>query len=224
MGELLPEFWVGPKETREIGHRKTDKTGTQSTDIFKRLQFFGTYVVVLSPSEPHTVPELMAYMGIIIRVSQDYDGLGWVWYDLAFRRQAALSGNKKWSVVNSTLFMMKLSGRAAGAKQCELCFATSHNERECAQSGNPDPDLNERLRSLETVMITMVKSPPGLDNGRAMRPSGEACRKWNPSGCIFPRCRHLHVCSGCGGNHPVVRCGGPGPVTRVPNRLPNRPY
>ena len=106
-------------------------------------------------------------MGIIVRVSQDYEGLGWVRYDSAFRRQAALSGNKKWSVVNGTPFTMNFSGRAAGTNRCELCFATSHNERERAQSGNPDP------RSLETTVITMAKPPiprPGLDSGRAMHP------------------------------------------------------
>ena len=125
-------------------------------------------MVVLAPHEPHTVPELMAYMGIIVRVSQDYEGLGWVRYDSTFRRQAALSGNKKWSVVNGTLFTMNFSDRAAGTKRCELCFATSHKERERAQSGNPDPDLNEHLRNLETAVITMAKPPiprPGLDSG-----------------------------------------------------------
>ena len=140
------------------------------TDIFRWLQCFGTCVAVLAPHEPHTVPELMAYMGIIVRVSQDYEGLGWVRYVSAFRRQAALSGNKKWSVI---MFTMNFSGRAAGTKRCELCFATSHNERERAQSGNLDLDLNEHLRSLETAVITVAKPPiprPGLDSGRAMHP------------------------------------------------------
>ena len=59
------------------------------TEIFTWVQCFGIYVAVLAPGEPQVMPELMAYMGIIVRVSQDYAGLGWVCYDSAFRRQAA---------------------------------------------------------------------------------------------------------------------------------------
>ena len=36
------------------------------TDIFTWVQCFGTYVAVVTPVEPHLVPELMAYMGTII--------------------------------------------------------------------------------------------------------------------------------------------------------------
>ena len=229
MGKLLSEFWVGPREVEvELPKERRTRQARKMTDIFTWVQCFGTYVAVLAPCEPRTVPELMAYMGTIVRVSQDYEGLGWVRYDSAFRRQAALSGNRRWSVINGTLFTMNFSGRVAGLKRCELCFATSHNERECAQSGNPDPDLGDRLKSLETAVIAMARSNaarPSPDSYRAVRSSGETCRKWNTSGCTFPHCRHLHVCTRCGGNHPKVRCGGHGPTPRVsPARPPFRPY
>ena len=139
-------------------------------------------------------------------------------YDSAFRRQAALLGNRKWSVINGTLFTMNFSGRSAGTRRCELCFATSHSERDCAQSGNPDPDVGERLKSLETAVIAMARPPtprPSLVSTRVPRLSGEACWKWNASGYTFPQCRHLHVCSSCGGSHPALRCGGPGPAMRA---------
>ena len=135
-------------------------------------------MAVVALVEPLAVPELMAYTGTIVRVSQDYDGLGWVRYDSAFRRQAALSGNKKWSVINGRLFMMNFSGRSAGTQRCELCFATSHTKRDCAQSGNPDPDLGERLKRLESAVIAMAKpTRPVPVIPRVFRPSGEACRK-----------------------------------------------
>ena len=140
-----------PKERRTRQARKV-------TDIFTWLQCLGTCVAVLAPCEPQTVPELMAYMSTIVRVSQDYEGLGWVMYNLALRRQAALSGNSKWSVINGTLFTMNFSSRrAAGPRRCELCFATPHNEQECAQSGNSDPDIRERLKSQETAVIAMAR-------------------------------------------------------------------
>ncbi len=221
MGELLPEFWVGPKEAEgDVGKEKRGRQSRKVTDVLTWLQCFGTYVAVLATHEPTIVPELMAYMGLIIRVSQDYEGLGWVRYDSAFRRQEALSGNKKWSAVNGTLFTMNFSGRASGTRRCELCFATSHSERECAQSGNPEPDVGERLRSLESVLITMARPSPPV---RPQRLSGQVCRKWNTVGCTFPSCRHAHVCSSCGGNHPAVRCGGPGPTPRFMATRPPHP-
>ena len=177
MGKLLPEFCVGqPRELERESTRGQTMQARQVMDIFTWVQCFGTYVAVVAPVEPLSVSELMAYMGTIVRVSQDYDGLGWVRYDSAFRRQAALSGNKKWSVINGTLFTMNFSGRSAGTRRCELCFATSQIERDCAQSGNPDPDLGP---------VPIIP--------RVFRPSGEACRKWNSSGCTFPQCRHLHI-------------------------------
>ncbi len=212
MGELLPEFWVGPKKAEgDVGKEKRGRQSRKVTDVFTWLQCFRTYVAVLATHEPTVVPELMAYMGLIIRVSQDYEGLGWVRYDSAFRRQAALSGNKKWSAVNGTLFTMNFSGRASGTRRCELCFATSHSERECVESGNPEPDVGERLRSLESVLIAMARPSPPV---RPQRLSGQVCRKWNTVGCTFPSCRHAHVCSSCGGNHPAVHCGGSGPTPR----------
>ena len=170
----------------------------------------------------------MAYMGIIIRVSQDYEGLDWVRYDSAFRRQAALSGNWKWSAVNGTLFTMNFSGMASGTKRCELCCATSHSERECAQNGNPDPDVGDRLRSLESALIAMARPPPlrpALTSMRPQRPLDEVCQKWYMSGCTFPNCRHTHACSSCGSNRPAVWCGGPGPSPRAyAARAPHRSY
>jgi len=42
--------------------------------VATRLQCYGSFVAVLAPVEPHVVSELMPYMGLIIRVSQYYEG------------------------------------------------------------------------------------------------------------------------------------------------------
>ena len=99
MGELLPEFWVRPKEAEgESGKEKRVRQVRKDTDIFTWLQCFGTYVAVLAKHKPALVPELMAYMGLIIRVSQDYKCLGCVRYDSAFggRRPCPATGNGRW--------------------------------------------------------------------------------------------------------------------------------
>ena len=160
MGELLPEFHALSRD--EDGASRSDTKSHRSwsvTDILTWLQCFGTYVGVLAPSQPDLVPELMSYMSLIIRVSQEYSGLAWVRYDSAFRRQAALTGNKRWSVVNSSLYAINFTGTAKAIPRCELCFATTHSDKECAQQGNPDPGMKDRLRAIETAILALTTKP-----------------------------------------------------------------
>ena len=85
MGELLPEFW-SPNRDDDTAQKKPPPQRTRKvTDIFTWVQCFGTYVSVLAPSYPEAIPELMAYMSTIVRVSQDFSGLAWVHYDAGFR-------------------------------------------------------------------------------------------------------------------------------------------
>ena len=174
------------------------------------LQYFATYVAVLGPHDPPMIPEMMAYLRLIVQVSQD-----WVRYDVAFRRQAALTGNRKWSAINTTLYSMCFTGRATRARRCEIRFTSTHTERECAQHGDPDPDVTSRMRTLETAVIALAGpgtwglcrgSPRAAAAGLPVHPSGETCRKWNSdTGCTFPRCRHSHACSSCEGAHPATQ-------------------
>ena len=71
------------------------------------------------------IPEFMAYMTTIVKVSQDYSGLAWVRYDATFRRQAALTNYIRWSVINLTLYF---TGMASGTKLCELCLQLARRQ------------------------------------------------------------------------------------------------
>lgn len=208
------------------------------TEVVTWVQCFSTYVSVRASVTPALIPELMAYMAHIVRVSQDYAGLAWVRYDAAFRRQAALTGNTKWSAINSTLYTLCFTGLAAARSRCELCFATTHSESECAQRGDPDLDTRERLRTIESAVVAMSKQPAKPSSGMPLTASGEACRKWNATGCSYPRCRYSHTCSNCRGGHPVTQCparpvgqvqgptgGHPGGPKGKPKYFPqSRPY
>ena len=69
MGELLPEFWTGSREAET-------RAKTTVTDVFMWLHCYSLYAAVLAPGEPQVISELMAYLNLILRVSQDYEGLG----------------------------------------------------------------------------------------------------------------------------------------------------
>ena len=93
MGELLPEFWASPRDTDGDPSRERRTRQAWKVRHFHRDPVLWHFVAVIAPGKPRTMPELMVYIGTIVRVLQDYEGLGWVRYDSAFRRQAALSGS-----------------------------------------------------------------------------------------------------------------------------------
>ncbi len=72
--------------------RESKGHGRKVTDIYTWIQCYSSYVSVQATAAPSMIPELMAYMAMMVQVSQDYPGLAWVRYDTAFRRQAALTG------------------------------------------------------------------------------------------------------------------------------------
>ena len=184
MGELLPEFLAAKDDE---GETSKERRSRKVTDIFTWLQCFSTYVSVRAPQSPYLIPELMAYMSTIVRVSQDYSGLAWVRYDAAFRKQAALTQHVRWSVINSTLYTICFTGMAAMTKRCELCFASTHTEQECAQRGDPDPGMKDRLKAIESVVLAMTGKPDPVKAASTVKPSGEPCWKWNSGGCSYPK-------------------------------------
>ena len=100
---------------------------------------------------------------------------------------------------------MCFTGLATVQKRFELCLATSHTEQECAQAGDVDPGLKDRLKTIESAMVALVREWPGPSQAQQLQKQ-ETCRKWNSTGCSFPRCKYSHTCSSCGSDHPASRC------------------
>ena len=61
--ELLPEFWIAPREGEDKAGMKTTKSkGRKHTqEVCVWLQCFAVYVAVMSARWPKRVPEMMAY-------------------------------------------------------------------------------------------------------------------------------------------------------------------
>ncbi len=141
MAELLPEVWAVSKAD-ETTKASTQRRPRQVTDIFTWMRCFAAYVAVLSSNFNEEVPELMAYMVTILRVSQDFAGLAWVRYDAAYRRQAASTGNRKWSQINSSLYAIC---RAQVVSRCDLCCSSAHATTECTLAMDQEPDMPHRV-------------------------------------------------------------------------------
>ena len=92
MRELMLEMWLQREEEEASGLRNVlvlPKRSTSITDIVTWVQCLAGYVSMLSTKYPKAVPKLMAYMATIGKCSKDFNGVAWVQYDRAFRKQMA---------------------------------------------------------------------------------------------------------------------------------------
>ncbi len=104
------------------------------------------------------------------RVSQEFDGMTWVRYDAAVKRQAAITGNRQWSKIYPTLYSLGFAGRPQLANRCKLCMDSSHTTKECALFTDPDPKLPNRLKAIESAVLATDRRP--RSSGGGMPPSG----------------------------------------------------
>ena len=81
----------------------------QVTDVNTWVQCFVVLMSVLSRKHPEVVPEILAYMVTVTKAGSEYT---WAQYDSAYRRQAASTGNREWSGVNSFLYSVCFMGKA----------------------------------------------------------------------------------------------------------------
>ena len=129
---------------------------------------------VLGPAYPTAIPELMAYMTLIVRCSQDYAGLAWVRYDMAFRRQAAIAGNRKWSEVNGTLYVTCFTGKGLDRQRCELCLSSSHRTGDCLLQGGETTAFQQPAQHQWQGWVPPPRGTPSQAPAwRQLPPSGE---------------------------------------------------
>ena len=92
MSELLPEYWlVEDASEARCYHANTRRRRTPVTDILTWTQCFASLASMLSSNRPEQTSDLLAYLSTIVRCHKEFSGLGWVQYDAAFRRQAAIT-------------------------------------------------------------------------------------------------------------------------------------
>ena len=174
----------------------------------------------------------MAYLVTITRVSQDFSSLARVRYDAAFRHQAAITGNRKWSQINPSLYSICFTGCAQALTCCELCLSSTHTTNQCILAADSDLELLARLKAVESTVVYLATQHQNAL--KVYRPlSTEICRLYNDNRCRFLKCRYRHACLKCNGDHPASSClqgsKTPGPMsaplsTAVNCREAARPY
>ena len=91
----------------------------------------------------------MVYMVSITRAEEEYAEGALIWYDAAYRQQAAACHNTTWSRVNLSLFSLCFTGKAQTSSHCDLCMSSSHGTRECVWAGEGEQKALARLQAME---------------------------------------------------------------------------
>jgi hypothetical protein len=136
MQELLPENWPDLFSDYQATFHSLfgKKKAPPVTNILTWVECFGSMVSVLSQIYPSFVPELMAYMSLIVKCQKRFEGLGWFTYDRTFRRQAVIMKAMSWSRTDSTLFSLAFTGKAKKSSSCDLWFSSNHSSSQCQES------------------------------------------------------------------------------------------
>ena len=200
MPELLPEYW--PVARDDYNKRAATRRPKVIEDFHTWLQCFALYCGVLGSHHPAAIPELVAYLVTISRAKQDYEGRAWAHYDTFYRRNAAVTNNKRWSVINPSIYAQCFTGKASGTLRCELCRSPNHTTKICPTQEDVDVELPARLKAIESAIISLTKQEPANRPG----PSQEVCRLYNNSNCRYKRCKYRHACAICTEPHPAVSC------------------
>ena len=146
--------------TREEGKPGSKRhCSRRASDIFTWLQCFGAYVSIRRTRSPEMVPELMAYMGTIIRANREYTGLEWSKYDMLSQKYVALRKETRWSMINPTIYTRCFTAATRNPPRCELCLSVAHETKDCSQHNSSEGDIEGRLRCMEQTIQSFSTAP-----------------------------------------------------------------
>ena len=138
---------------------------------------------------PDMVPEMLAYVLIVLWAQREYEEPAWRLYDEAFQDKAAATGNRKWSQIDTHIYNQIFTGRARKRLLCTHCSTATHDTEEC-----PAVQPRWKRRMEEAIFGQLEEIPKGRKG---------VCWDFNDSACRYgDKCRFRHICSECAGRHP----------------------
>ena len=112
LSELIPENLEDPQsdtpsftiEGASIVQKAQSGRKRDISDILTWVECFNSFTAVLTSFFPFRSRDLLAYMALIIRTSKRFGGMAWYNYDRAYRREAAASSIRDWSMMRPDLY------------------------------------------------------------------------------------------------------------------------
>ena len=181
--------------------------------IYTWILCFTIYMAAMAKHDPGSIPEMLAYMLTIMKAQKEFKEPAWRLYDVAYREEAAATGNKKWSQIDPLLYNQLFTGRGNEVAFCQHCHLTAHTSDPC----------KEAPPRKKPAIAGDNSQHRGWDPSRP-HSSGSVCWQYNQGHCSFqPNCHFCHVCSACKRPYPLVYCpraswGGARPQGQQPRR------
>ena len=137
----------------------------------------------------------MSYLRTIVHAQCTFSGEGWVTYDLAYRRQAAILKTLNWSQIDFNRYKEIFTGRAKPLPRCRYCMSP-HRSEECRYAPEPPPAKQGSQWRYDPRPEPQVVQVCRLFNNLR----GNLCR--------YRSCRYAHLCGdpSCRGQHPLINC------------------
>ena len=180
------------------------KSRHKISDITVWARCFLLFIKVVEGYRPKRVPDLLGYMDIILRTSQQFPRLTWADYDARFRQAVAGDSERQWATLDAGLYTECVTTQAG------QWVAEAHREEA--------RDWEHSRKSMRSRQEQPVDTERSM-----MEPSKVVCGKFNQyrGDCRFgSRCKFAHICSKCRGPHPRVLArkkmkGGGGFVEKI---------
>ena len=188
LNELLPSRLGAPELTMWDLLGKSEKPkAPKKIETFPQWSLcFNTYISVHVMKHPNRVQDLLAYASSIAKASTDYQGVPWLAYDSHFRRLAAAKHLTDWSDTESSLYTRYFAKAQLRDERPVDAVEVGSKPAEATKYRSTDHGASSRY--------SPYPSPNPI------------CRKWNDSGCVYPKCKYRHVCLSCNGNHRLKSC------------------
>lgn len=206
LSTLLIPYYNGSGFTTESidGDSKTkpDLRTAKNLNIGEFIQAFGIYKNIMCSAYPLRRQELDLYERDIIDMASRYPGQCFYEYHKRFSAEAAahLRYNNTaidWSIRNNTLFCNIFAN--VRPNSCALCGSTFHISGFCNKNIHVQArprNTGNRMEEIDTYGRDRVNF-----QGR------EICNNFNGfKGCVAFRCRNLHICLVCKGDHAKLKC------------------
>ena len=209
--ELLPNNAALLQRLQELGHITTLTMQPNATVRLREINNPLTWIFcflsfIAAKTDIEETCDLIAYAQIILPLTRQHGGAGWLIYDQQFRQQATGSALTPWrEITNPLLSATVLTAQADAGAATRRLFALSVRAMTTCQPS--------RSTSKESLGKTTAGVPSRSQPRRRYAGLNNICRNFNYNACMADSCRYNHVC---------LLCSHPGHGARESGKKPKR--
>ena len=149
MAELLPQS-LSAFMRDDQGSSKESKKQIQKhkvTTITTWVECFATYIYLVFLRFPERVPDLLAYMSLIVHAARQYQQDPWRIYNTTFRQQAVANKDWKWAQICTSRWTMALTN-VVPQLHCTHCLSLDHTSVQCPENEVTDKITTRKRANL----------------------------------------------------------------------------